>query len=583
MSKNNKSQAPHTKNQHDEQMQALAQEVAEHDDVQIVAEVNIDNKIVSDVLIIRDSEGNETDNSTQQAKLSSQNADEQPAAEEPLEAIKQQAQDLTEQATSLAQSHKQAVADGADELLKTAKEGIDELKQNAERAQETVANKVQQLTEQAENQAKQLKTQLQQTKADLLHAGDELKQQVSETIDTARTETEAAVLTGSVAVHDKVAATKDKLQTLLEQGKSTLELKVQALDEKYGASEKLAELGESVTLASESVKQEAQAWQTSAEQSLQAAKQAGEAYDKTHKQTGMATKLGKLGAYLAAAYGANQAKNKQYQAVNLQQDSFAKDAFHEQSSQVANYLFGAKAATAQNFANKFIPAGRLETLSEAVYQKVAQWADAWAMKDLQQDARFAIVETLSDDEKERFVQDIAHQNRALAVLGGVAGLAGLKGVLADMAWLLMVSLKTVYQVAAIYGKPLQGKQGIKQVYGILAGANLEKLQEKQVILTALALGSTMLANAQQTGVKQQLTALANRYRESQPYAKQFVDLDKLNPSWLHKLLPIGSVAVGAYYNNQLIDEVIGTALATFTDGSGEIALLEASMTEKTQE
>ena len=195
---------------------------------------------------------------------------------------------------------------------------------------------------------------------------------------------------------------------------------------------------------------------------------------------------------------------------------------------------------------------------------------------------------MNTQERHAFAEDVANQNRALATLGGVAGLAGLKGVLADAAWLLMVSLRTVYQVAAIYDQPLTGKEGAKKAYGVLSGANLEKLQEKQVILTALALGSSMLANAQQTGIKAQLDSLSARYRESQPYAKQFLDLDKfvnldnLNPNWLHKILPISAVAVGAHYNNELIDEVIGTAMATFSDDFEQSHQLISNSSENTE-
>ena len=41
------------------------------------------------------------------------------------------------------------------------------------------------------------------------------------------------------------------------------------------------------------------------------------------------------------------------------------------------------------------------------------------------------------------------------------------------------------------------------------------------------------------------------------------NLDKFHPSWLHYICPITAVAIGGYYNNELIDEVLGTALATF--------------------
>ncbi|MFB6348770.1 EcsC family protein [Moraxella sp. ZJ142] len=284
---------------------------------------------------------------------------------------------------------------------------------------------------------------------------------------------------------------------------------------------------------------------------------------------GLVAKLGKLGAYLAQSIHAEPNRQKSYQAVNIEQDDFAPDAFHEQTASLAKQLLGSKVEMAQTLSAKVLPQSRFDAVSDAIYDQVANLSSKWAMNDLQKDARFGQLDTMSDDERAAFAKDIANQNRALATLGGIAGLTGLKGVLLDTAWLLMVSLRTVYQLAAIYGKPLHGKAGSKKAYGVLSGAKLDKLQEKQVILTALALGSTLLANAYQTGIKTQLESLAQRYQESQLYAKQFADLDKfinldkLNPKWLHKLLPLASVAVGAYYNHKLIDEVIGTALASF--------------------
>ncbi|MFC0820172.1 EcsC family protein [Moraxella marmotae] len=284
---------------------------------------------------------------------------------------------------------------------------------------------------------------------------------------------------------------------------------------------------------------------------------------------GLVAKLGKLGAYLAQSIHAEPNRQKSYQAVNIEQDDFAPDAFHEQTASLAKQLLGSKVEMAQTLSAKVLPQSRFDAVGNAIYDQVANLSSKWAMNDLQKDARFGQLDTMSDDERAAFAKDIANQNRALATLGGIAGLAGLKGVLLDTAWLLMISLRTVYQLAAIYGKPLHGKAGSKKAYGVLSGAKLDKLQEKQVILTALALGSTLLANAHQTGVKTQLESLAQRYQESQLYAKQFADLDKfinldkLNPKWLHKLLPLASVAVGAYYNHELIDEVIGTALASF--------------------
>lgn len=700
---------------HDEQIQALAEQVAEHDDVEIVAEVDIDNKAVSDVVIIRDS--NTSDDADQADNKDADKADEKQkdtdadksaddktsnddkakngddkadgkvdqaiddlkqAGGTASEKVQQAAEEITQSAQDKTQELKQAVNQKADEAIEQAQalkdqaieqvedaqklagdkvdeikeqaadaidtakqqasEQVDALKQQAETLKQEAAQKVDDLKAQAEDklhqageqansvvdaakqkidEAKHAAETLKQTaydkiddlkqaasekgeaiksqvtqKVDALKSGGEsLKHSTEQKADQAITDAQSAALTGSAAAYDKIEAAKDtakdKLGQFIEQSKQVLDEKVQQLGEKYGATDTVNEIGDQVGLATQVIKDEAQSLQLTAQESLQAAKEAGAAYEATHDEKGLGATLGKLGAYLSGMYGASQSRDKRYQAVDIEKDDFEQDAFHAQSSFFAGQMFGAKAMAAQNLVGKVVPQSKFDAIGDAIYNKVAEWSSSWAINDLKKDLRYDLLQTMNGAERDAFAEDIANQNRALATLGGVAGLAGLKGVVADMAWLLMVSLRTVYQVAAIYDKPLTGKEGVKKAYGVLSGANLEKLQEKQVILTALALGSTMLANAQSTGVKAQLDSLSARYRESQPYAKQFVDLDKfidldkLNPKWLHKLLPISAVAVGAHYNNELIDEVIGTAMATFSDTLTEENLLTAEHNDDT--
>lgn len=705
MTKSTQKTTKQTQHSHDDQVKELAQEVAEYDDVEIVAEVDIDNQAVSDVLIIRDTDtkadqADHTDDASKAddetvvdgvkqkaqevqedfenkaqdlqdkaskklevAKEATQDKVEkaQNLVEDKVEGIKGKAQSLQEDAADTVEALKQAASDkvetakteaqslkdDATQAFESAKQAVedkvetikdkvldqvdslkddtdqddtdqdqekqtlkdkavqaaaaakrkvedvvDDVKNTTESFKNTASEKIDEIKQAAVDKTEEVKSQLSQKADTLKSSGEELKQTAQTAADDAITEAQAAVVSGSVAAADSVQSTaqsaKDKLNQLFEQGKSALDEKVQELGEKFGATEKINTVSENVDLATQVIKEEAQALQTNAQESLQAAKAAGEAYDATHEDKGLTAKLGKVGAYLSGMYGISENKNKHYQGVDLHRESFDKDAFHAQSSFFAGQVFGAKAVAAKNVAAKVVPQSKFEAISESVYNKVAEWSNAWAIKDLKNDPRFDLINTMNTQERNAFAEDIANQNRALATLGGVAGLAGLKGVLADAAWLLMVSLRTVYQVAAIYDQPLTGKEGAKKAYGVLSGANLEKLQEKQVILTALALGSSMLANAQQTGIKAQLDSLSARYRESQPYAKQFLDLDKfvnldnLNPNWLHKILPISAVAVGAHYNNELIDEVIGTAMATFSDDFEQSNQLIANSGENTE-
>lgn len=185
--------------------------------------------------------------------------------------------------------------------------------------------------------------------------------------------------------------------------------------------------------------------------------------------------------------------------------------------------------------------------------------------------RFADVSNLDDEERYALATDIANQNRALATLGGITGLAGLPGLLADTLWLLLVSLRTVYQLAAVYDRPLTGKQGVKMAYELLASADLSKMQEKQALLAGIGVGKGLLDNAQSRGLHSELKNLGLKNQNVNFYAEQVdkvagqvgVDLDQINLAWIRKLLPITAVGVGMHYNSHLIDEVIGVAQATF--------------------
>lgn len=230
---------------------------------------------------------------------------------------------------------------------------------------------------------------------------------------------------------------------------------------------------------------------------------------------------------------------------------------------------------------------------------MANLAANWSQLDLPNEHRFANIATLDDEERYALATDIANQNRALAMMGGLTGLAGLPGLLADTLWLLLVSLRTVYQIAAVYNKPLTGKQGVKMAYELLSNADLSKMQEKQALLAGLGIGKGLLDNAQSNGLHSELKNLGLKNKNVNFYAEQIdkvanqvgVDLDQINLSWVRRFIPVTAVAIGMHYNSQLIDEVIGVAQATFapeaklanraiTDDSSSEAKVEKADTDE---
>lgn len=306
---------------------------------------------------------------------------------------------------------------------------------------------------------------------------------------------------------------------------------------------------------------------------------------------------------------AKTGKPRQYKAVDLGDEDYQQDLFREQTLKATQQLLGPRFATYGKYAKKVVPNSFFQSTVDSAFAQVAKLASNWSQLDLPNEHRFANIATLDDEERYALATDIANQNRALAAMGGLTGLAGLPGLLADTLWLLLVSLRTVYQIAAIYNKPLTGKQGVKMAYELLSSADLSKMQEKQALLAGMGIGKGLLDNAQSHGLHSELKNLGLKNQNVNYYAEQIdsiasqvgIDLDKINLLWVRRFIPVTAVAIGVHYNSQLIDEVIGVAKATFApeaklanraitdDSSSEAEVKKASNndaqkdTEKTEE
>lgn len=280
--------------------------------------------------------------------------------------------------------------------------------------------------------------------------------------------------------------------------------------------------------------------------------------------------LERVGALIDAT-NAKSGQPRQYQAVDLGDDDYQQDLFREQTVKATQQLLGTRFSTYGKYAKKIVPNSMFQSVLDGAFVKVAQLAGSWSQLDLPAEHRFADISTLDDEQRYALATDIANQNRALATLGGITGLAGLPGMLADTLWLLLVSLRTVYQLAAVYDQPLTGKDGVKMAYELLANADLSKMQEKQALLAGIGVGKGLLDSAQSRGLHNELKNLGLKNANVNYYAEQIdniasqvgIDLDQINLTWIRRLLPVSAVIVGMRYNSQLIDEVIGVAQATF--------------------
>jgi len=280
--------------------------------------------------------------------------------------------------------------------------------------------------------------------------------------------------------------------------------------------------------------------------------------------------LERMGAAIDSM-NAKTGKPSHYKAVDLGDEDYQQDLFREQTLKATQQLLGTRFATYGKYAKKVVPNSLFQSTVDGAFAQIAKLAATWSQIDLPNEHRFASVASLDDEERYALATDIANQNRALATIGGLTGLAGLPGLLADTLWLLLVSLRTVYQLAAVYNKPLTGKQGVKMAYELLANADLSKMQEKQALLAGIGIGKGLLDNAQSNGLHSELKNLGLKNKNVNFYAEQVdniasqvgIDLDQINLSWIRRFLPGTAVVVGMRYNSQLIDEVIGVAQATF--------------------
>lgn len=312
--------------------------------------------------------------------------------------------------------------------------------------------------------------------------------------------------------------------------------------------------------------------------------------------------LERVGSLIDSA-NAKTGKPRQYKAVNLGDEDYQQDLFREQTLKATQQLLGTRFATYGKYAKKVVPNSLFQSTVDGAFSQVAKLASTWSQIDLPNEHRFADISSFDDEQRYALATDIANQNRALATLGGLTGLAGLPGLLADTLWLLLVSLRTVYQLAAVYDKPLTGKQGVKMAYELLANADLSKMQEKQALLAGIGVGKGLLQNAQTSGLHSELKNLGLKNKNVNFYAEQVdsivsqvgIDLDQINLSWIRRLLPASAVIVGMRYNSRLIEEVIGVAQATFApeaklanraitdDSASEAEVKKDASTEPSQE
>lgn len=276
---------------------------------------------------------------------------------------------------------------------------------------------------------------------------------------------------------------------------------------------------------------------------------------------------------------------RKFQAVDLSAAAQKQDLLREQTLKASQQLLGKRFATYGKYAKKVVPDSVFKQVTDGAFAQVAKLAANWSDLDLKDGTD---ITALNDTERYALATNIANQNRALATLGGITGLAGLPGMLADTLWLLLVSLRTIYQTAAVYDQPLTGKQGAQIAYSLLSNADLSKMQEKQALLAGLGVAKGLISSADNQGLRNELKNVGASNQSVTYYVEQVdkiasqfnFDIDSLSLGWLTKVLPVTSVAIGMHYNSHLIEEVIGVAQATFSQDDSNAKRLIADDSAK---
>lgn len=265
---------------------------------------------------------------------------------------------------------------------------------------------------------------------------------------------------------------------------------------------------------------------------------------------------------------------KQYQKyadkanVKVNDNENTVHAFKTQIPKISKKLLGKRFVKISKMVTKVVPDSALDSATDKAFFQVAKLAEQWSRLDVLQKLDNQSFAQFDEQQQKQQARDVANQNRLLAAVGGgVTGFTGLLGLFADLMWLLLVSLRLIYQTAASYHQPLSGMQGIKIAYDVLAQADLTSLQHKQTVLLGMGAANQFI---DQSDIQALQGALGSGnhteffVEQIGQVAEQFnIDLGNINLNWLTKILPIASSVTSAVYSVYVINEVAAAAGAAF--------------------
>lgn len=293
----------------------------------------------------------------------------------------------------------------------------------------------------------------------------------------------------------------------------------------------------------------------------------------------MSEKSGDALGNVTKAEKAKQAKQNTQQAQAKKTTSKPSDnAFQEQIPKFTKKLFGKRVTKVANLIKQFVPDATLYKVSDKAFLQIALLAEKWSkMADTDDIIKASeFFDTMSNQEKSDVVNAIASRHRAIAALGsGVTGATGFVGILFDLFWLLLLSLRLVYQTAAAYGQPLSGIDGANKVFDILANADLSMLTEKQAVLMSIGAASELVDDID----LQVLQGLVEGNEDFEFFKSAIESITEqfnigLNFDWLLKFLPVASGLTSAVYSVFIINEVAAAVEAEYSEVNTKTKLIE---------
>lgn len=255
----------------------------------------------------------------------------------------------------------------------------------------------------------------------------------------------------------------------------------------------------------------------------------------------------------------------------------AREVFKKHLPTLTKQLGGNRLNALGQYVAPLIPIQAVETATETLFERAADFANS--ISTTQRIAKRAGVDDIFELRTgdvarcDELVLGVIEENRMIALAeGGVTGATGILGAVVDLPLALILSLRTVYQVAHCYGFDLQGAEGRALAFDALTHSDLEILADKQGVLLALAGMRTVLESGDLRGVERligggsEVAAIGGALNE---FAEK---LNLRKPArWLSRTMPVMTGAAGATYNVRLIASVAASAQKTFRQArlSGE--------------